>query len=55
MSFLGSKPPPTIAGWNVLKLELPKHKRHHDVNVQAKFWSDFELFLKKEKVKGCLF
>ena len=33
MGFVGAKTPPNIQQWNVMKLELPRYKRHHDVNV----------------------
>ena len=46
------KVPAQIENWNVLKIALPRNKRHHDVNEQSRFWSDIELFLKREKFKG---
>jgi len=45
----------TISQWNVKKLELPRYKRHQDINVQTAFWQDFEAFLKREKYTGADF
>ena len=42
MHYTGAKLPPQVMQWNNLKLELQRHKRHHDVNVKNMFWSDFE-------------
>jgi len=55
MGFVGAKSPPQVHQWNLMKLELPRYKRHHDVNVQNQFWFDFEQFLKRERFKGCDF
>lgn len=55
MYFNGTKLPETINGWNVIKLELPRYKRHQDVNVYNTFWNDFEQFLKREKFAGAEF
>jgi hypothetical protein len=46
------KVPALIDSWNVLKLQLPRNKRHHDVNEKSKFWNDFEVFLKRERFRG---
>lgn len=53
--YSGTKVPPTIEQWNVFKLELPRYKRHQDINVCTQFWGDFEQFLKREKFKGAGF
>jgi len=53
--FEGTKIPPSIETWNVLRLAIPRHKRHQDVNVLANLWNDLEQFLKREKFKGCDF
>jgi hypothetical protein len=50
--FNGTKVPPTIEQWNVMKLEIPRYKRHQDINVYNMFWADFEQFLKREKFQG---
>jgi hypothetical protein len=55
MYFNGTKMPQAIDQWNVLKLELPRYKRHQDVNVYNLFWNDFEQFLKREKFAGAGF
>jgi len=55
ISFAGSKIPSSVLQWNTLRLELQRHKRHHDVNVKNVFWNDFEQFLKREKFQGCDF
>ena len=55
MHYTGAKLPPQVTQWNNLKLELQRHKRHHDVNVKNMFWSDLEQFLKREKFQGCDF
>ena len=47
--FNGTKTPATVDSWNVKKLELQRHKRHHDVNIKNTFWADLEEFLKREK------
>jgi hypothetical protein len=52
MTYSDVKVPSIIDTWNVLKLSLPRNKRHHDVNEQSKFWNDFESFLKREKFRG---
>ena len=52
MTFGDVKIPSHIDSWNVLKLQLPRNKRHHDVNEQTKFWNDFETFLKRERFSG---
>jgi len=52
MTYSDSKIPPVIETWNVVKLILPRNKRHHDVNEMTKFWQDFEIFLKREKFRG---
>ena len=53
--YNGTKVPPTIESWNVLKLELPRYKRHQDINVYNLFWTDFEQFLKRDKFSGAGF
>jgi hypothetical protein len=52
MTYSDSKIPPVIDTWNVVKLTLPRNKRHHDVNEISKFWQDLEIFLKREKFRG---
>ena len=52
MSFQDVKVPSHLDSWNVLKLQLPRNRRHHDVNEQTKFWGDFETFLKRERYSG---
>jgi hypothetical protein len=53
--YNGTKVPATIENWNCMKLELPRYKRHQDVNVINQFWTDFEMFLKREKFSGAGF
>jgi parafibromin len=52
MGFSDQKPPAQVQLWNVLKLQLPRNQRHHDVNEMTKFWLDLEQFMKREKFKG---
>jgi hypothetical protein len=53
MTYSDVKVPPVVNNWNVLKLQLPRNKRHHDVNEMTKFWQDLESHLKRERFKGC--
>lgn len=55
IGYAAQKKPELVDGWNVKKLELQRHKRHHDVNVRNVFWNDFEEFLNREKFQGCDF
>lgn len=52
MTYADVKVPQLVDSWNVLKLQLPRNKRHHDVNEMTKFWQDFEVFLKRERFQG---
>ena len=52
LGYADTKVPASIDSWNVLKLQLPRNKRHHDVNEMSKFWNDFEVFLKRERFRG---
>jgi len=55
VSFIDQKEPATVRDWNVFKLQLPRHKRHQDINVTTIFWADLETFLNREKFKGLQF
>lgn len=52
LSYSDVKLPALVNNWNVLKLQLPRNKRHHDVNEMTKFWQDLEAHLKRERFKG---
>ena len=55
MHYANTQIPPTINTWNIKRLELQRHKRHHDVNIRNNFWTDLEEFLRRDKFQGCDF
>ena len=53
--YANTQIPPAINTWNIKRLELQRHKRHHDMTTRNNFWSDLEDFLRREKFQGCEF
>ena len=47
--------PQVINSWNIKRLELQRHKRHHDMTQRNNFWTDLETFMRREKFEGCDF
>jgi len=52
ISYERSVIPPSITNWNLVKLSVGKHRRHHDLLSNASFWRDLAQFLKREKYQG---
>lgn len=53
--YVNTQIPPALNRWNIKRLELQRHKRHHDMTIRNNFWSDLEDFLRREKFQGCDF
>ena len=53
--YANTQMPPSLTTWNIKRLELQRHKRHHDTNIRNNFWTDLEEFLRREKFQGCDF
>lgn len=53
--FEGTRPPPSISGWKVVRFTIPRYKRHNDQSIQTQFWQDLEGFLKRPKFTECGF
>ena len=55
LHFQDNAPPELIKKWNIKILTLHRNKRHQDVTTFNDLWSDFEIFLKKERFTGITF
>ena len=40
--------PQVINSWNIKRLELQRHKRHHDMTQRNNFWTDLETFMERK-------